>query len=435
MKNTKLIFLFLFSIIFSAQLYAQLSFENYVLQNVNIIDVNNQNILEDYTLVIQGNKISKIMPSSEYVPNENTQSFNFKGKYVLPGLIDAHVHMATDPTLERRDDAEITLKQMLLSGITSVRDMAGDARALASLSRDALVGDIDAPNIYYSSLMAGTVFFSDPRTIATAQGGVSGQMPYMKAIDDSTNIPLTVAEAKGTGAHGIKFYANLTGAQMKALAKEAKQQNFPVWAHAALLPTKPSEVIESDIISFSHASMLVYEKYAGGKNVPPTWFETDLSKDNSAFWDKEYKQLNLSGLYQKIKTQNVVLDATMSLKPVYKNNPKLHWRYEMSKRITRDAKKAGVLVAAGTDSDQKSFVQEEMKLLVVDCEFTPMEAIIAATKNSAQATGILKSEGTIEEGKSANLLILHKNPIEDIENIDTVYKVIKQGKMYDGKYK
>ena len=222
---------------------------------------------------------------------------------------------------------------------------------------------------------------------------------------------------------------------MKALAKEAKQQSFPVWAHAALLPTKPSEVIESDIISFSHASMLVYEKYDGGKNVPPTWFKTDLSKDNSAFWDKEYKQLNLSGLYQKIKTQNVVLDATMSLKPVYENNPKLHWRYEMSKRITRDAKKAGVLVAAGTDSDQKSFVQEEMKLLVVDCEFTPMEAIIAATKNSAQATGILKSEGTIEEGKSANLLILHKNPIEDIENIDTVFKVIKHGKMYDGKYK
>ena len=209
MKNTKLIFLFLFSMFFSAQLLAQLSFEKYVLQNVNIVDVNNQNILEDYTLVIQGNKISKIMPSSEYVPNENTQSFNFKGKYVLPGLIDAHVHMATDPTMERRDDAEITLKQMLLSGITSVRDMAGDARALASLSRDALVGDIDAPNIYYSSLMAGTVFFSDPRTIATAQGGVSGQMPYMKAIDDSTNIPLTVAEAKGTGAHGIKFYACL----------------------------------------------------------------------------------------------------------------------------------------------------------------------------------------------------------------------------------
>jgi hypothetical protein len=48
---------------------------------------------------------------------------------------------------------------MLLTGITSVRDMAGDARALSNLSRDALVGDIVAPNIYYSSLMAGSKFF------------------------------------------------------------------------------------------------------------------------------------------------------------------------------------------------------------------------------------------------------------------------------------
>jgi hypothetical protein len=50
------------------------------------------------------------------------------------------------------------LKEMLLTGITSVRDMAGDARALSNLSRDALVGDI-VPNIYYSSLMAGSKFF------------------------------------------------------------------------------------------------------------------------------------------------------------------------------------------------------------------------------------------------------------------------------------
>ena len=433
MKKIKLISFLVFTLFLSMQQKAQLSFENYALENVNIIDVNNQTTLEDYTLVIRQGKIFKIIPSSEYIKNDSTQTFNFKGKYIVPGLIDAHVHMATDPTSERRDDAEITLKKMLLSGVTSVRDMAGDARALSSLSRDALVGDIDAPNVYYSSLMAGTVFFTDPRTIATAQGGVSGQMPYMKAINDSTNIPFAVAEAKGTGAAGIKLYANLTSDQMKAICTEAKQQNFPVWAHAALVPTKPSEVIESGVISFSHASMLVYEKFEGTKNVPQTWFETDLSKNNLEFWDKEYEKLNLSELYQKIKIKNVILDATMSLKPVYENNPRLHWKYEMSKRITRDAKNAGVLVAAGTDSDQKSFVQEEMKLLVFDCKFTPMEAIIAATKNSAQATGILKSEGTIEEGKTANLLILHNNPVDSIENIDTVYKVIKQGKIYDGK--
>jgi len=62
---------------------------------------------------------------------------------LLPGLIDAHVHMATDPSgTDNREHTLDALKRMLYSGVTSVRDMAGDARTLAGLSRDALTGDI-----------------------------------------------------------------------------------------------------------------------------------------------------------------------------------------------------------------------------------------------------------------------------------------------------
>jgi hypothetical protein len=185
---------------------AQFSFGYYALHNVNIIDVNSNDVLYDYTILINNDKISDILPYKNYIANDTVQSIILKGKFVVPGLIDAHVHFATDPTEERRDNAEKVLKEMLLTGITSVRDMAGDARTLSSLSRNALVGDIMAPNIYYSSLMAGSKFFSDPRTIATAQGGISGKMPYMKAIGDNSNMVLDVAEAKGTGAAGIKMH-------------------------------------------------------------------------------------------------------------------------------------------------------------------------------------------------------------------------------------
>ncbi len=430
MKKFERLFFCLISIGLSHTISAQLVIENYALEHVHVVDVVNNKIWKDYTVVVNNDKIQDLFSSSNYIQNDSVQSFNFKEKYLIPGLIDAHVHMATDPTKERREDAEHTLKEMLLSGITSVRDMAGDARALASLSRDALVGDIDAPNVYFSSLMAGPEFFTDPRTIATAQGGVSGQMPYMKAIDDATNISLAVAEAKGAGAHGLKLYANLTAAQMKAIVKEAKQQNFPAWAHAALMPTKPSEVIESGVISISHSSMLILEKFAGNKEIPEAWMEVDLTKDNSEYWEEEYQKLQLQNLYQQIKKQAVILDATMSLKGVYENNPKRHWRYEMSKRITRDAKNAGVKVCAGSDTDQITFVQHEMKLLVNDCEFSPYEALEAATLHAAEATGIAASEGSIEKGKTANLVLLNKNPLEAIENIDAVHMVIKYGRMY-----
>ncbi|RYD22740.1 MAG: hydrolase, partial [Lysobacteraceae bacterium] len=61
------------------------------------------------------------------------------------------------------------LQAMLYSGVTTVRDMAGDARTLAGLSRDAGTGDIISPDIYYSALMAGPVFFTDPRTATSTR--------------------------------------------------------------------------------------------------------------------------------------------------------------------------------------------------------------------------------------------------------------------------
>jgi imidazolonepropionase-like amidohydrolase len=412
---------------------AQFSFDSYALQNVNIIDVNTNNILYDYTIVITKDKITDIIPSQKYKTNDTIQSFKLKGKFVVPGLIDAHVHFATDPTEERRDHAEKVLKEMLLTGITSVRDMAGDSRALSGLSRNALVGDIVAPNIYYSSLMAGTKFFSDKRTIATAQGGVSGKMPYMKAIDDNSNIELEVAQAKGTGAQGIKLYASLTKEQVQKILVEAKKQDFPVWSHGSLIPALPTEVIPSGVISISHSVMLVDQKYPKREDIPANWKGATTKEMSAEFWDKEYSKLELDAIFKLMKQHDVVLDATLSVYEQYKNTENGHWRYEMAKRITRDANKMGVKVAAGSDTDQATFVQYEMKLLVKESDFTPLQAIVSATKNSAQATGILKTEGTIEVGKKANLLFLNSNPVENINNIDDIFLVIKNGKLYNKK--
>jgi len=433
MKLKQITLSILLLVLLGATVNAQFSFGNYAIQHVNIIDVNSTSILYDYTLVIDDDTITDILPSKNYIANDTVQAIILKGKFVVPGLIDAHVHFATDPTEERRDNAEQVLKEMLLTGVTSVRDMAGDARALSSLSRNALVGDIVAPNIYYSALMAGSKFFSDPRTIATAQGGVSGQMPYMKAIDDTTDIALAIAQAKGTGAHGIKLYASLTKEQAQALVAEAKKQNVPVWSHGSLIPTLPAAVVSSGVISISHSDMLVHQTYQVKKDIPTPWKGAKALEMLPEFWDEGYNKLELNTIFELMKQYDVVLDATLSVYENDKNSEHSHWRYEMAKRITRGAKNAGVKVAAGSDTDQETFVQYEMKLLVNESGFTPFEALIAATKNAAQATGILKTEGTIEVGKKANLLFLNANPTENIAHIDNILLVIKNGKLFNKK--
>lgn len=432
MKSRKIVTCIIIFIIGVSSAFAQFSFDNYALCHLNIVDVNAKKILKDYTIVIQNGKIQNILPSKDYMPNDSVQSIVLRNKFVAPGLIDAHVHFATDPTEERRDNAEKVLREMLLTGITSVRDMAGDARTLSSLSRDALIGDIVAPNLYYSSLMAGNKFFSDPRSIATAKGGVSGKMPYMKAIDSTSNMPLEVAQAIGTGASGIKMYANLSNNEVVKIVKEAKRQNIPVWSHASLQLAKPSEIIASGVISVSHAYMWIYENDKNDDLIK-FWSNHKPGAEENEFWDKEFEKLDFSDLYKLMIKHNVVLDATITVLKLKKKDPRRVWVYEIGKRIIQQAHKASVLIDAGSDSDQETFVQYEMKLLVNECGFTPFEAIIAATKYSAMATGIFNQEGSIEIGKKANLLFLNSDPTKNINKIDDVHLVIKNGKLYNPK--
>lgn len=432
MKSRKIVTCIIIFIIGVSSAFAQFSFDNYALCHLNIVDVNAKKILEDYTIVIQNGKIQNILPSKDYMPNDSVQSIVLRNKFVVPGLIDAHVHFATDPTAERRDNAEKVLRAMLLTGITSVRDMAGDARTLSSLSRDALIGDIVAPNLYFSSLMAGKKFFSDPRTIATAQGGISGKMPYMKAIDSTSNMSLEVAQAIGTGASGIKMYANLSNNEVIKIVEEAKKQNIPVWSHSSLQFAKPSEIIASGVISVSHANMWIYENDKN-EDLIKYWSNHKPGGEENEFWDKEFEKLDFSELYKLMVKHKVVLDATITVLKLRKKDPRRAWVYEIGKRIIQQAHKASVLIDAGSDSDQETFVQHEMKLLVNECGFTPFEAIIAATKHSAMATGIFNQEGSIEIGKKANLLFLNSDPTKHINNIDEVLLVIKNGRLYNPK--
>jgi hypothetical protein len=413
MKVYKILWVLFFSLLCHI-VSAQISFNNYVITGVTIIDVNHRIPLTSQTVVISNNIISNIFKDgSQPIP----QSFNvlrMDGKYILPGLIDAHVHVATDPSgVDNRQHTLDVLQRILYSGVTSVRDMAGDARTLASLSRDAEAGDIISPNIYYSALMAES----------SSKGAVAGTMPYMQSVTDSTNIALAVAEAKGTGATGIKLYANLSVPLVNKIVAEAARQNILVWGHAWLQVAKPSDLVKAGVGGISHSSLIIREKY---DIIPSSW--KDPHHDDQ-FWDSVTP--DFSSLFTLMKDHHTILDATLlTYKQWGKEDSTAQFSYEIGKRITIQAYKAGVIIDAGTDVDQKEFVHKEIELLVKEVGFTELDAIIAATLNSAKALNIDTTRGTISKGKIADLLILNENPLTNIENIESVYLVIKNGKIF-----
>jgi hypothetical protein len=81
--------------------------------------------------------------------------------------------------------------------------MAGDARQLAGLQRDALLGEILSPDIVYSALFAGAEFFTDPRVVDVTRGAVSGDVAWARAVRPDTDLAAAVLEAKGAGASAV----------------------------------------------------------------------------------------------------------------------------------------------------------------------------------------------------------------------------------------
>ncbi len=192
----------------SAQVRAQPPLEIY--HGFTLIDGRGGPPIPDAAISVRGNEIITVGSRRELLSGPSAPRdaivVNLGGGYVIPGLIDAHVHLATSPD---RRHAEAELYRLLFGGVTAVRDMAGDARMLASLARDSRLGEIDAPDVYFSALMAGPSFMTDSRAIAATAGETPGEVPWMQAITPETDLVTAVARAKGTYATGIKIYANL----------------------------------------------------------------------------------------------------------------------------------------------------------------------------------------------------------------------------------
>ena len=157
--------------------------------------------------------------------------------FAVPGLIDAHVHLATDPNGRDRNAYE-RLQGALRGGVTSVRDMAGDASVLRKLA-DSTHPTAPIPRIYYSAVIAGPTFFQDPRTKSSAGSYTPGEAPWLKAVSEESAIRDAVEQAKSSGATGIKLYADLPASLIPALVRVAHSQDMKVWAHATVFPARP----------------------------------------------------------------------------------------------------------------------------------------------------------------------------------------------------
>lgn len=381
----------------------------------------------DATIVVRDGRITEIVgPDDEVEAITGAEIVDASGGYLIPGLVDSHIHLGTVPD---REQATAEMERLLQAGVTSVRDMAGDARFLNDLARASITGEIAGPRLYFSALMAGPTFFSDPRPQASAQGAVAGQVPWMQILTADTDLPVAMAVAKGTSATGIKLYANMDGLLVWRASREAHRYGLQVWAHSAVFPARPLEVVKSGADVISHACRLAWEAW---KEIPGEYHH-DRSPTAEGY-DPEHPILGT--LVKEMVKRGTVLDATLALyarraRTVQGRGPQCD--IDQARELVRRAHRAGVPVAAGTDFttplDEPPPLLEELQELHENAGFTATEALRAATLNGALALGVAADFGTVEVGKVADLVILGADPTDDLANLRDVLYVIRDGRV------
>lgn len=397
--------------------------------HVTLIDGTMSPAAPEMAIVVEGERIKAVLSMAALAqsPSPDAKLIDLTGKFALPGLIDTHQHLGTTPS---RRAAEAQLNRMLYGGITAVRDMAGDARFLADLARSARLAEIPSPEISFSALMAGPGFFKDPRTHSSAQGAEPGHVPWLQAVTAETDIPTAVTLARGTGAAGIKIYADVPTPEVRRIVAEAHRQGIPVWAHATIFPTSPAEGIAAGIDSISHGYMLAYQLIPTASlnyHTRPKISAEQLRDDTTV----------LPALFAEMIKRGTILDATVYT--FYQSTPpnvaEKFARGPLCAQITAAAYRAGVPISAGTDftppaTDAYPALQMELETLVREVGLTPADAIRAATSVAARALKADDRMGTLAPGKLANLVIVARNPLDDITALREVVLTVKRGRAY-----
>jgi len=397
--------------------------EAVVYTNVSLIDGTGAPAQERVSVVVNGERIGSILGKGASLP-AGVRVVDGSGWFAIPGLIDSHVHLATMPA---SDIARQHLRRHVYSGITVVRDMAGDTRNLADLTRAALINEIESPDIYFSALMAGPGFFSDPRPMTSALGIGPGNVPWMQAVTADTDLELAVAWARGTGAAGIKLYADLSGELVRNIIAEAKRQDIPVWTHQRVFPASPFDPVEGGAVSVSHACMIANyalqpDKQYYGNDDPPDYSKASVD-------DPIVQQY-----FRALVEHGTILDVTLDIFPEKLGDsiPPFLCPLQLAADLTRAAHEAGVRIAAGTDwvnagDDPFPPLFHEIELLVSRAGLSPAEALQAASINGAAILGLEQSMGTVEAGKLANIAFLEEDPRSDVAALKSVVLTLKRG--------
>ena len=401
-----------------------------VLENVRIVDGTGAPPIERGRIVIEGDRIARVgAPEAVAVP-AGAERLDVSGRTMMPGLIDLHFHIETDPKLALRQ---------LSHGVTAFRDPGQWNEKFEELRRVIASDNIPGPRIF------------------TTGPHIDGERPAYPADSvvarDPDEARMLAERAVREGATALKIYFRLPFASAKAVIGVCQARRIPCTAHLEVLDAR--ELIAAGLDGIEHITSL------GTSVVPQVQAEAyrqAILGDNDARRDGRYALFagaDLDGreaqaLYALLRERRPWIDPTLAVFERRADRPPPGAKPEtvtvmvagfaQMKGLTRRVAQAGARLVMGGHTEvpfaeRGEAPWRELELLV-ESGLSPLEVITAATGTAAGFLYRSQELGTLRPGLQADLLILGRDPSRDISAIRSVERVMVAGKWIDvGRYR
>ena len=401
-----------------------------VLDNVRIVDGTGAAPIENGRIVLQGERIAAVGPAAKVAAPANAERVDLAGKTVIPGLIDLHFHIESDPRLALRQ---------LAHGITAFRDPGQWNEKFVELRRMVAADGLPGPSI----------FTTGPHIDGENPAYPADSVVARDAEEARRHAETNVAQ----GASALKIYFRLPMGSARAVIDVCNAHRIPCTAHLEVLDA--GELIAAGLHGVEHITSF------GVGLVPRLQAETyrqAVLRNNDARRDGRYRlfsAIDLDGpeakaLYAVVKQRRPWVDATLAVferradKPAEGTSAELAAvqaaGFRKMQQLTRRLSREGARIVMGGHTEVPFAARGEAPWreleLLVDSGFTPLEAITAATTTAAGFLFRDRELGALRAGLQADLVVLDGNPAADISAIRKVERVMVAGRWVDvGRYR
>jgi imidazolonepropionase-like amidohydrolase len=438
------------SVAFSAQQRPNLL----VIDHATILDGNGGQPIRNGAIVVEGERIQQIGPRGNIKPGPGITIVDASRKWVIPGLIDAHVHFDQSADIYTRPDAidmrklrsypaevdwirqrlPVTLMRYPASGVTSVVDMGGplwrfDIRELAAKTANAPRIALAGPLI--STVAVPELDVADASVIEAKSPEHARELVRAQVEHHPDLIKIMFIHEAGDD---IKEQAAI----VEAAIDESRKQGLRTAVHATELETATIAArAGADILVHSVADRVVDAAFIdllGHRNI---LYIPTLMVDEK--YDQVFRQaVNLTDIEKRLGDPQVI----DTWKELAKNSPSGVVPEIPLQKIRKNTftnlnllELSGVRIAAGTDAGNIGTlhgpaIHREFELMA-EAGLRPIDIVTAATKNAAAVMGKDADLGTLAKGKLADLVILDADPTRDIRNVRKISKVMKNGLFID----